>query len=198
MISISTLRKELAIVKRGWKIVVGLFFIAGIAAGGLLIILRFEFFKPEIHLDGKEISFLEKLGDSALVHLDVPVGSILLFNDSIIGAGYNTVLARNNAGGHAEINAISAAIAAIGKQRFDALDRKKLVLISTFEPCMMCQGAFIEYRINKVVYLKSKPLSLWAYQLIRQLRYELMKSKGQPDSLQDSLFSRHPLYEKQK
>lgn len=189
-------RKEHTIVKRGTIIIALMLVIVLAGAGGFLIVLRFDIFKPDVHLDQREISILKTLGDSALVHLDVPVASVLLYNDSIIGTGYNTVLARNDAGGHAEINSISSAIASLGKKRFDALDRKKLVLVSTFEPCLMCQGAFIEYRINRVIFLKSKPLSVRTRQYLRQLRYELMKRKGQPASLQDSLFFRHPLYHK--
>ncbi len=182
--------------KRRRKLIAGILLIALIVSGGVLVVLRFDFFKPEVHLDQREISLLNTLGDSALVHLDVPVASIVLYDDSIIGMGFNTVLARNDAGGHAEINAISSAIAALGKRKFDLLDRKKLVLVSTFEPCLMCQGAFIEYRIHRVVFLKPKPLSLLIRRYFQQLRYELIKRRGQPASLQDSLFFRHPLYHK--
>ena len=53
---------------------------------------------------------LEKLGSTALESGDVPIGAVLLYDDTIIGNGYNTVLRDGNAGGHAEINAISDAL----------------------------------------------------------------------------------------
>ena len=155
---------------------------------------KFYVFTSSFQLSEQQTSLLNTLGDSALQHLDVPVASILLYNDSVIGTGYNTVLARGDAGGHAEINAISSALRNMGKEKFDALDRNNLKLITTFEPCLMCRGAIVEYRIHHVVFLKPKSLFHWLSQHSREIRYELVKKHGEPEALQDSLFYRHPLY----
>lgn len=74
------------------------------------------FFSGDVMLDSTSVSLLTALGDSALAHRDVPVAAILLYNDSIIGVGYNTVIAEGNAGGHAEINALSVALKRLGKR----------------------------------------------------------------------------------
>lgn len=166
---------------------------------GLTILLfvamqRSYYISPSVALNEQQRNILTALGDSALRYLDVPVASILLYNDTIIGTGYNTVLANGDAGGHAEINAISSALRAIGKEKFDLLNREKLTLITTFEPCLMYRGAIIEYRIRTVIFLKPKSLFHWLIKHAQGLRYELTKKHGEPESLQDSLFIKHPKY----
>ena len=76
-----------------------------------------------------------------LQSLDVPVGAMLIYNDTILSVGHNSVLLDSNVAGHAEINAINNAIRKTGFVNFSRLDRDKLILVSTFEPCMMCRGA---------------------------------------------------------
>ena len=130
----------------------------------------------------------------ALKSNDVPVGAILIYNDSILSTGYNTVYRDSNAGGHAEINAISNVIKKIGYENFSKLDRNKLILVSTFEPCMMCKGAIIEYNIKKVYFLKGKGLLHWWKNDLKQIRYEWNKFKVEGENLQDSLFMMHPKF----
>jgi tRNA(Arg) A34 adenosine deaminase TadA len=114
--------------------------------------------------------------------------------DSILSAGYNTVYRDSSAGGHAEINAISNAIHRIGFDTFSKLDKQKLILVSTFEPCMMCKGALIEYDIRKVYFMKGKGLFHWLKNDAKTIRYELGKAKTGEEGLQDSLFNLHPKY----
>src|SRR5689334_2202358 len=93
------------------------------------------------NLNSVQLKTLIDNASQSLQSNDVPVGSLLIYSDTILSIGYNTVYRDSNAGGHAEINAISNAIQKIGFEAFSKLDRKKLVLVSTFEPCMMCRGA---------------------------------------------------------
>ncbi|HXD93649.1 MAG TPA: deaminase, partial [Bacteroidia bacterium] len=65
-----------------------------------------------------------------------------------------------NIGGHAEINAISNTIKNIGTQNFNQLNRDSLILITTFEPCLMCRGAIIENRIKHIEFIKEKTLRI--------------------------------------
>ena len=53
-------------------------------------------------------SELIKLGNIALKTKDVPVSAVLIYEDSIIGTGYNTVKKDKILSGHAEINALNA------------------------------------------------------------------------------------------
>jgi tRNA(Arg) A34 adenosine deaminase TadA len=157
---------------------------------------QFFYFRTNENLSEHQRKILLAEASSSLMSEDVPVGALLLFNDSIIGEGYNTVYRDSNAGGHAEINAISSAIQKIGFSAFSKLDRKKLVLVSTFEPCMMCKGAIMEYNIKQLYFLKGKGLLHWLKEDIKQIRYEWNKRQSDGSELQDSLFMLHPKYRK--
>ncbi|HXX63586.1 MAG TPA: nucleoside deaminase [Bacteroidota bacterium] len=132
------------------------------------------------------------LGERAMRTGDVPVGAILLYGDSVIGSGFNTVSGAGEAGGHAEINAVSEALVHLGNERFSALDRDSLLLISTFEPCMMCKGCLLEYRIKRVQYLKAKPFLYRLKEDLRLIALTLRLSQREPSALQDSLFRLYP------
>jgi tRNA(Arg) A34 adenosine deaminase TadA len=139
---------------------------------------------------------LIELGAKSLSSLDVPVGAIITYEDSILGTGYNTVLKDSVAYGHAEINAITAVIKKLGVKKFNGLDRKKLHLYTTLEPCEMCRGALIEYRIKKVHFMKQKSMRYWWKERNWELVYEYNKSQIDGGYLQDSLLDKHPLYSK--
>ena len=61
---------------------------------------------------------LAKLGALAADRGDVPVASILIYDNIIVGSGANDVMDANKAGGHAEINAISGALNVFGYTQF--------------------------------------------------------------------------------
>jgi tRNA(Arg) A34 adenosine deaminase TadA len=170
---------------------------------GVLVLLwmlvhKAYIFEPGARLAPEEVDELGELGAQAIINLDVPVASLLVYRNTVIGRGFNTVLRDGNAGGHAEINAIGDALHTLGVEGFDALDRDDLVLITTFEPCAMCKGAIMEYRIERVGFVEPKSLRHHAVQGLKALRYELFKVKLGPDALQDSLFRLHPGYDPAK
>ena len=78
---------------------------------------------------------------------EVPVGAVIVKDNQIIGSGYNQVITQSDASAHAEIQAI--------KNTGKAIDNYRLVnttLYVTLEPCMMCVGAIVHARIEKVVF----------------------------------------------
>lgn len=79
---------------------------------------------------------------------EIPVGSIVIYNDKAIGKGYNTRQSSYNVCGHAEINAIKQAEKILRDWRLD-----NCILISTLKPCNMCSSVINESRIDKVYYL---------------------------------------------
>ena len=91
-------------------------------------------------------------GLKALEEGEVPVGAIIVKDDIIIGRGYNRVESLKDPTAHAEIIAISAACNTIKNWR---LNGSKLYV--TVEPCMMCGGAILHSRIEKVVYSVKEP-----------------------------------------
>ncbi|HKC69459.1 MAG TPA: nucleoside deaminase [Bacteroidia bacterium] len=166
----------------------------------LLLALLFQskwyYLTAKANLTPTERKELVNLAVEALKAKEVPVASLVIYNGKIIGRGYNTVLKDTNIGGHAEINAISDVIKNIGTQKFNSLNRDSLLLITTYEPCLMCRGAISENRIEKVAFIKEKDLGHWIKNEFKSLRYETKKHKVNETTLQDSLFYLHPAYKK--
>ncbi len=148
---------------------------------------------PEKELPAAEKEELISLGKEALLYNDVPVSALIIYDEQVIGTGFNTVFADTNAAGHAEINAITNAVRNLGWKNFFELDREKLLLISTFEPCPMCIGAIKEYKIKHVDFIKEKSVGYWLKNRLGDFYYELNKRKIFSD-IQDSLFLLHPAY----
>ena len=163
---------------------------------GMVLLAYYRPWSPLVpqHEPHRIVRRLETLGDSALGSRDVPVAALILYGDSVIGSGYNTVKAAGDAGGHAEINAISSALRRMGEKEFSALNRDSLVLVTTFEPCAMCRGAIVLYNIRRVDILKRKPTAALLREDIRILRYYWQREFSGPEALQDTLFGRHPDY----
>lgn len=78
---------------------------------------------------------------------EVPVGAVAVRNGEIIAAAYNTREESKCATHHAEILAIEAACRALGGWRLPGV-----TLYVTMEPCVMCAGAIVNARIERVVY----------------------------------------------
>jgi len=78
---------------------------------------------------------------------EVPIGCIIIRNNKIIGRGHNRTEALQDPTAHAEIIAITAAARALNNWRL--IDTTVYV---TIEPCLMCTGALILARTNRVVF----------------------------------------------
>ncbi|HTY11912.1 MAG TPA: nucleoside deaminase [Bacteroidota bacterium] len=171
-------------------------FLIFIFAGLLLysIHTKLHRLKNRIGLDKSHHARLLELAELSLCSSDVPVGALLIYNGEIIGEGYNTVLRHRKAGEHAEVNAISSAIEHLGMETFSALDRRHLILVSTFEPCLMCAGAFVNYNIQYVYFMKEKDLAFTAREEALLIRYLFRRKQIKNNNEQESLFERHPGY----
>ena len=78
---------------------------------------------------------------------EVPVGAVVVFENKIIGRGYNQTEQLHDATAHAEMIALTAAYNYIGDWRLE-----NCFLFSTLEPCAMCSGAAMLSRIDTIVY----------------------------------------------
>lgn len=79
---------------------------------------------------------------------EIPVGAVIVDeNNQIIGEGYNQSIMQHNPTAHAEIMAIEQAGQCIRNYRL-----ANTTLYVTLEPCIMCAGAIIHSRIQRVVY----------------------------------------------
>lgn len=78
---------------------------------------------------------------------EVPVGAVILHGGKIIGKAHNQTELLKDPTAHAEILAITQAAAALQNWRLS-----KCVMYVTKEPCVMCAGALILARMEKVVF----------------------------------------------
>jgi tRNA(adenine34) deaminase len=85
---------------------------------------------------------------------EVPIGSVVIVDDRVIGAGCNRPIRSIDPTAHAEIGALREAARAIGNYRLTGAR-----LYVTVEPCLMCVGAMVHARIGLVVYGTTEPKS---------------------------------------
>jgi tRNA(adenine34) deaminase len=93
-----------------------------------------------------------KLAREARAAGEVPVGAVVVLDDRLLGKGKNQIETLGDPTAHAEILAIGAAANAIGDARLVGA-----TLYSTLEPCVMCSGAVVLARIERVVYAADDP-----------------------------------------
>ncbi len=85
---------------------------------------------------------------------EIPVGACIIKGDQIIGVGHNRREHNQEVISHAEIEAIREASRRLRSWRLDGCE-----LYVTLEPCLMCAGAIIQARIQKVYYGARDPKS---------------------------------------
>jgi tRNA(adenine34) deaminase len=83
----------------------------------------------------------------ALEQDEVPVGAVLVIDQTIVARGNNQVELLQDATAHAEMICLTAGAAAINQWRL--LDA---ILYCTLEPCAMCAGAMFASRIKRIVW----------------------------------------------
>jgi tRNA(adenine34) deaminase len=92
------------------------------------------------------------LAQRAAAQGEVPVGALVVLDGRVIGEGWNQPIQRHDPTAHAEIMALRAAAAAVGNYRLSAC-----TLYVTLEPCIMCAGAIIHARIQRLVFGAADP-----------------------------------------
>ena len=83
---------------------------------------------------------------------EVPVGAVIVYEDDIIGEGFNKPITHHDPTAHAEIVALRYAA--------EHLQNYRLVgstIYVTLEPCTMCVGALIHARIARLVFGTTEP-----------------------------------------
>jgi tRNA(Arg) A34 adenosine deaminase TadA len=147
--------------------------------------------------DNYIVQELSVQAEKALEKLEVPVGAVLTYKDSIIGRGFNTVLRDSNLTAHAEMNALIDAYKRF-RAGWSGMDKNQLIMYSTYEPCEMCKGAMLTFGIKKAVFEGPKPASSQVKTTAKSWIYEMQKERFFAPGLQDSLFLRHPDYPEKK
>ena len=83
---------------------------------------------------------------------EVPVGAVIVYEDKIIAQSYNQVERLKDPTAHAEMLAITQAASFLRHKWL-----KKCSLYVTLEPCLMCAGALVLSRIDKVFFAAFDP-----------------------------------------
>lgn len=98
-------------------------------------------------LNDKWMKFAIKQAIIAENNNEIPIGAIIVKNNKIIGAGYNTIEFKKKVTAHAEILAIESASKFLNNWRLTNCD-----IYITLEPCAMCCGAIIKSRIKNIFF----------------------------------------------
>ena len=109
---------------------------------------------------------------------EVPIGCVIVYEDRIIGRGYNRRNTDRTPLAHAEITAIKKAVKTIKDWR---LEECKLYV--TLEPCQMCSGAIVQARIPEVIMGAENPKAGCAGSVMDilnnpQFNHQVMVKKG--------------------
>eukprot|EP01112_Ceratiomyxa_fruticulosa_P023354 TRINITY_DN8886_c0_g1_i1.p1 TRINITY_DN8886_c0_g1~~TRINITY_DN8886_c0_g1_i1.p1 ORF type:complete len:164 (-),score=22.16 TRINITY_DN8886_c0_g1_i1:122-613(-) len=101
-------------------------------------------------LTSVDLHFMKKalqLANRAFQKGEVPIGALIVQNGKVVGRGFNNRETHKCPTDHAEVLAIQAA-----SRRLKAWRLTNTTLYCTLEPCLMCYGAIIAARIDRVVY----------------------------------------------
>ena len=104
---------------------------------------------------------------------EVPVGAVLVSGDEILGEGSNRSISACDPTSHAEIEALRDASLRVRNYRLPGS-----TLYVTLEPCVMCAGAIVLARVERLVFAA------------RDLRFGAVRSKF---ALADSVLLNHRL-----
>ena len=89
----------------------------------------------------------------ALDHGDVPVGAVVARHGQVLASRHNERELTGDPTAHAEVLAIRDAATALGSWRLDGC-----TLVVTLEPCLMCGGALVASRVDRLIYGAADPV----------------------------------------
>ncbi len=83
---------------------------------------------------------------------EVPVAAILVRDGELLAEGWNRPIGLHDPSAHAEIMTLRSAGEKVGNYRLPGS-----TLYVTLEPCMMCAGAIVHARVQRLVFAASDP-----------------------------------------
>jgi len=121
----------------------------------------------------------EALAEAGLAALrdEVPVGAVLVAGGRVVARGHNRTITDRDPSAHAEIVALRQAAATAGDHRVGG------TLYVTLEPCLMCMGALVQARVERLVFAARDPkagaaISLYAIGSDSRLNHRFPACEG--------------------
>ncbi|AZS51626.1 tRNA adenosine(34) deaminase TadA [Entomomonas moraniae] len=111
--------------------------------------------KPIVINRAQDLYFMQQaivLAKEGALLGEVPVGAVVVHNDTIIGRGFNQPITKNDPRAHAEMIAIYEAAQTLQNYRIP-----DTTLYVTLEPCSMCAGLLVHARIKRLVFGTTEP-----------------------------------------
>ena len=110
--------------------------------------IRKQFDMPElVTADEEFMTEALRLARHAAALGEVPVGAVVTIDGNIAGRGWNAPISSADPTAHAEIAALRDAARATGNYRLEGA-----TLYCTLEPCVMCAGALVAARVQRLVF----------------------------------------------
>jgi len=103
---------------------------------------------------------------------EVPVGAVVVCEQTIVARGWNRNITNNDPTAHAEIVALREAGTILGNHRLENCD-----LFATIEPCPMCAGAMVHARIKRLVYGADDPKAGAVHSVMQVLNHPQLNHK---------------------
>jgi cytosine deaminase len=106
-----------------------------------------------IVLTDEQQMFMNAAIDEAIKGRDeggIPIGSVVVIDNKIVGRGHNRRVQHHSAILHAEMDAIENA------GRLTSKEYARATLYSTLSPCDMCSGMALLYKIRRIVIGENK------------------------------------------
>ena len=104
---------------------------------------------PFLHIVDDEYYMQQALKEArkAYAEDEVPIGAVIVMDDTIIARGHNQTERLTDATAHAEIIALTSAFNHLGSKYLPGAS-----IYITVEPCLMCAGALYWSKIGRVVF----------------------------------------------
>ncbi len=106
----------------------------------------------QINKDHKYMQAALAEAKKALELQEIPVGAVVVYQNEIIGSGFNEKETTHDPTAHAEIIALRQAAARLQSWRLYDCQ-----LYVTLEPCTMCAGALVQARLARLVFATCDP-----------------------------------------
>lgn len=140
-------------------------------------------------MQNKDQKFMQAALDEAQKSLSeggIPIGSVLVIDEKIVGRGHNQRVQSGNPILHGEMSCLQNA------GRLLATDYKRATLYTTLSPCPMCSGTILLYKIPRVVMAENKTF-MGSEELLKREGVELVNlNLTEAISLMENFIKRNP------